>query len=74
MGRQHGKCKGIGRSGAFEMPRGPRGEKRPSNVIGAAIMVPRIATGEIDEQPKILPELPHTQGGQNERQQEPASD
>jgi len=28
------------------MPRGPRGEKRPGDVIGAAIMVARIATGE----------------------------
>ncbi len=26
------------------MPRGPRGEKRPADVIGAAIMVGRIAT------------------------------
>jgi hypothetical protein len=31
------------------MPRGPKGEKRPADVIGAAIMVGRIATGEIDE-------------------------
>lgn len=28
------------------MPRGPRGEKRPADVIGAAIKVARIATGE----------------------------
>lgn len=35
------------------MPRGPRGEKRPADVIGAAIMVARIATGEIVEK---LPE------------------
>lgn len=31
------------------MPKGPRGEKRPGDVIGAAIMVARIATGEISE-------------------------
>lgn len=31
------------------MPRGPRGEKRPADVIGAAVMVARIATGEIDD-------------------------
>ena len=31
------------------MPRGPKGEKRPADVIGAAIMVGRIATGEIKE-------------------------
>ena len=31
------------------MPRGPRGERRPTDVIGAAIMVARLATGEISE-------------------------
>ncbi|MCP1738236.1 hypothetical protein ABIF99_010073 [Bradyrhizobium japonicum] len=31
------------------MPRGPKGEKRPGDVIGAAIMVGRIATGEPEE-------------------------
>ena len=31
------------------MPRGPRGEKRPADVIGAAIMVAKIATGEIED-------------------------
>lgn len=34
------------------MPRGPKGEKRPGDVIGAAVMVGRIATGEIDENTK----------------------
>jgi hypothetical protein len=27
------------------MPRGPRGEKRPADVMGAAVMVAKIATG-----------------------------
>jgi len=31
------------------MPRGPKGEKRPADAIGAAIMVAKIATGEIEE-------------------------
>ena len=31
------------------MARGPRGEKRPADVIGAAVMVGRIATGEIKD-------------------------
>jgi len=31
------------------MPRGPKGEKRPADVIGCAIMVAKIATGEITE-------------------------
>jgi len=32
------------------MPKGPRGEKRPADVIGGAIMVAKIATGEITEE------------------------
>ncbi len=31
------------------MPRGPKGEKRPADVIGNAVHVMRIATGEIEE-------------------------
>jgi hypothetical protein len=31
------------------MPRGPRGEKRPADVIGAAVMVAKIATGETED-------------------------
>ena len=31
------------------MPRGPRGEKRPADVIGAAVQIAKIATGEIEE-------------------------
>lgn len=38
-----------GTSGGVLMPTGSRGEKRPADVIGAAIMVARIATGEITE-------------------------
>ena len=30
------------------MPRGPKGQKRPADVIGTAIMVGRIAMGEIE--------------------------
>lgn len=32
------------------MPKGPSGEKRPADVIGAAIRVTRIATGEEEEE------------------------
>ena len=32
------------------MPKGPKGEKRPSDVIGAAVMVARIATGEVEDE------------------------
>jgi hypothetical protein len=31
------------------MPRGPNGEKRPADAIGNAVMIGRIATGEIDD-------------------------
>lgn len=31
------------------MPKGPQGQKRPADVIGNAIMVAKIATGEIAE-------------------------
>ena len=31
------------------IPKGPKGEKRPADVVGAAVKVMRIATGEIEE-------------------------
>ena len=31
------------------MPRGPNGERRPANVVGCAVTVAKIATGEIEE-------------------------
>ncbi len=31
------------------MPKGPQGQKRPADVIGAAVLVGRIATGEAEE-------------------------
>ena len=42
------------------MPRGPKGEKRPADVIGAAVMVGRIATGDVEEErrPETLPKIP----------------
>ena len=33
------------------MPRGPEGEKRPADVIGNAVHVMRIATGEVEDNP-----------------------
>ena len=32
------------------MARGPRGEKRPGDTVGAAVMVAKIATGEAEEE------------------------
>lgn len=32
------------------MPKGPKGEKRPADVIGMSVMIGRIATGEIEDE------------------------
>lgn len=37
------------------MPRGPKGEKRPADAVGAAVMVAKIATGEIQEDASASP-------------------
>ena len=31
------------------MPTGPKGEKRPADVVGSAVMIAQIATGEIED-------------------------
>jgi hypothetical protein len=31
------------------MPRGPKGEKRPADVNARAVMIARIATGEVED-------------------------
>ena len=31
------------------MPKGPQGQKRPADTVGAAVMVAKIATGEAEE-------------------------
>jgi len=33
------------------MPRGPKGERRPADVNARAVMIGKIATGEIDDAP-----------------------
>ena len=43
------------------MPRGPKGEKRPADVIGNAVHVRRIATGEIEE--SVEPASPAAEHG-----------
>ena len=32
------------------MAKGPRGEKRPADAIGRAVMIARIATGEVEDE------------------------
>jgi hypothetical protein len=34
------------------MPKGPRGERRPADVIGNAVLIARIATGEVEDTPE----------------------
>ena len=36
------------------MPKGPNGEKRPADAIGLAVMIGKIATGEIEDTRKDL--------------------
>ena len=31
------------------MPKGPRGERRPADIVGCAVTVAKIATGEIED-------------------------
>lgn len=35
------------------MPKGPRGEKRPADAVSRAVMIGKIATGEIDDEREL---------------------
>ena len=39
----------------FFMPKGPKGQKRPANVVGCAVTVAKISTGEIEETSYSVP-------------------
>lgn len=45
------------------MPKGSRGEKRPADAIGLAVMVGKIATGEVEDDAGKAVEH-HRKGGQ----------
>jgi hypothetical protein len=45
------------------MPKGPQGQKRPGDVIGAAIMVAKIATGEVEDNATPPDKAHHSAGG-----------
>jgi hypothetical protein len=49
------------------IPKGPRGEKRPADVIGNAVYVMRIATGEITDTPPTNAEP--SEGRQDRREE-----
>ena len=36
-------------SWGHQMPKGPNGEKRPADAVGLAVMIGKIATGEIED-------------------------
>ena len=37
------------------MPKGPQGQKRPADAIGCAVMIGRIATGEVQDDGYVVP-------------------
>ena len=45
------------------MPKGPQGQKRPADVIGAAVMIGRIATGEIEDTRRDIGTEANRKGG-----------
>lgn len=45
------------------MPKGPQGQKRPADAIGLAVMVGRIATGEMEETIADPSKARHSAGG-----------
>ncbi len=45
------------------MPKGPRGEKRPADVIGNAVLIGRIATGEVEDTQNDPSKEHHRRGG-----------
>jgi len=36
------------------MPKGPRGERRPADAIGRAVLIAKIATGEVEDEREAL--------------------
>ena len=44
------------------MPKGPNGEKRPADAVGLAVLIGRIATGEVEDDPK--PKRDRSKGNQ----------
>jgi hypothetical protein len=38
-----------GRRYLSPMPKGPRGEKRPADAVGLAVLIGKIATGEVED-------------------------
>jgi hypothetical protein len=45
------------------MPKGPQGQKRPADVIGNAVLIGKIATGEIEDTADDPTKAHHSRGG-----------
>jgi hypothetical protein len=45
------------------VPKDPDGQKRPGDVIGAAIMVAKIATGEVEDNATAVDKERHSRAG-----------
>jgi hypothetical protein len=45
------------------MPKGPQGQKRPADVVGNAVLVGRIATGEVEDTGATPATDHHSRGG-----------
>jgi hypothetical protein len=45
------------------MPRGPKGEKRPADVNARAVMIARIATGDVEDSGRDPAKELHRKGG-----------
>ncbi|OXE37295.1 MAG: RNA-binding protein [Phenylobacterium zucineum] len=45
------------------MPKGPNGQKRPADAIGLAVLIGKIATGEVEDTPTDPAKTYHTEGG-----------
>lgn len=45
------------------MPKGPNGQKRPADAVGLAVLVGRIATGEVEDTGADPAKAHHSAGG-----------
>lgn len=45
------------------MPKGPQGQKRPADAVGLAVLVGRIATGEVEDTGADPSTAHHSRGG-----------
>ena len=45
------------------MPKGPNGEKRPADAVGLAVLIGRIATGEVEDTGADPAKAHHSAGG-----------